>query len=263
MFEGVQYKNPPIIERTIGVYHKIPPQEFERRLPSWIEKTNAEFPVPGHLAEWLIDIEERNGVPLIKSLVPKARIIHLFWRKHSDRRHVHGMRLRPDRLVFHLFREEGNPHRFEELFLEMQRWLPLWADHFGVAQLDGVSVEYVNVLDGNITPQFFDSNGGLRIAEALTIFSNFPSPCRKFTAPLDSRVRLVVDEQKPVYFDVRIRGDDRSTNAVRIDFVVRIFPTTKRLTCSEALEELKVGHRIMLEQFACFFTEKAKISFNS
>lgn len=261
MAEKAQYKNPPIIERIIGVYHQIPQEEFEKRLPSWVEKISRAYPIPGHVAEWLIDIEERNGVPLLKSLVPKASIIHLFWKKHPKNSHVLGMRIRPDRLVFHLCRENGNPHGFDELLPEMEKWLPLWAQHFGVEHIDGVSVEYVNVLDGNITPQFIDGDGGLRIEEALTIFSKFPGSYKSLTAPLDSRVRLVVDDQKPIYFDVRVLADERSANAVRVDFNARIFPKAKRLTFSEALEDLRTGHRIMLEQFSCFFTEKAKRSF--
>jgi hypothetical protein len=115
-----RYKSPPVVERIVGVYHRIPQEEFEKRLPSWIERINQEYPIPGHIAEWFIDIEQRNGVPWLKSLVPRANIVHLFWKKHPRNAHVMGMRIRPDRLVFHLCREGENPHSFEELLPEME-----------------------------------------------------------------------------------------------------------------------------------------------
>lgn len=261
MVENIQYKKPPIVERILAVYHQIPQEEFEKRLPSWTEKIAATYPVPGHLSEWMIDIEDRDGVPFVKSLVPKARIIHLFWKRHPKNQHVFGMRLRPDRLVFHLLREADDPHKFEELLPEMQEWLPRWAQHFGVERVEGVTVEYVNVLDGNITPQFLDQAGDLKIGEALTLFEHFPGKYEGFSAPIDSRIRLVIDHRKPIYFDVRVRGDERSRNAIRVDFNARIFPKAGPMALNQAIEELTLGHQVMLEQFACFFTKGAKASF--
>jgi hypothetical protein len=261
MAEKAKCNTPPIVERIIGVYHKIPQEEFEKRLPSWVEKISRAYPVPDHIAEWLIDIEERNGVPLIKSLAPKARIIHVFWQKHPEHKYVHGMRVRPDRLVFHLEREKDNPHRFEELMPEMKKWLPLWMEHFAVHEIDGITVEYYNILDGNITPQFVSSNGALKISDALTIFANIPGQHKGLTNPYDCKVRLVIDDQAPTFLDVRVRGDDRSANAVKVELKLTTFPKERKFNQSEALVALRQAHEVMLKQFACFFTETARKSF--
>jgi len=170
MPEKIRYKNPPIVERIIGVYHQIPQDEFEKRLPSWVDKIRSHFPMQEGISEWMINIQEKNGVPIVSSLVPKASIIHLYWQKHPKNLRIHGMRLRPDRLVFHLKREEKNAHDFDELMPHMERWLPLWAEHFGINEIEGTTVEYVNILDGNITPQFADQNG-VRVGEALNVFA--------------------------------------------------------------------------------------------
>lgn len=260
--EKLQYKNPPIVERNVGVYRSIPQGLFESRLPSWAEKIRQEYPVVGHLAEWMIDIEDRNGIPFVKSLEPKARIIHLFWENRPKHVRVHGMRLRPDRLVLHLLREDKTAHSFEEMLPRMKKWLPLWAEHFEITELDGVAVEYYNVLDGNLTPQFMGPNGALNVGEALTMFSHFPGRYKGITTPYDCKVRLVLEETKPTLFDLRVRADDRSQNAVRVDFVVRIFPSAKKLKLDEAISEIEAGHEHILEQFACFFTQNARESFD-
>jgi len=262
MSEKLRYKNPPIVERTVGVYHQMPQDHFEAKLPSWLEKIRSDYPVSEPLAEWIIEIESKGGVPFVKSLTPKARIIQLFWQRHPKGRHVRGMRLRPDRLVFHLCREEEDPHDFDELLPEMERWLPRWAEHFGLPDIGGITLEYVNQLNAEVTPQFVDPKGSLRIGEALTIFGKFPGPAKGITSPYDCKARLVIDETRPTFFDVRVRVDDAVPNGVRVDFVVRTFPVGNRLTFADAIAELRSGHDIMLEQFACFFTEQAKLSFN-
>jgi hypothetical protein len=261
MSEKIRYKNPPVVERVIGVYHQIPKEEFEKRLPSWIEKIRPHFPVQQDIAEWKIDIEEKNGVPIVSSLIPKASIIHLYWQKHPRNFRICGIRLRPDRLVFHLCRDEKEPHDFAELIPHMERWLPQWAEHFGINEIHGITVEYINILDGNITPQFANQDG-IRVGEALNIFANFPGTHVGITSPYDCKVRLVIDNAKPTYFDVRVSADDRSAAAVRIDFVVRTgFVSGRSLNFSDAIKELVAGHGLILDQFSCFFTERAKVSF--
>ena len=259
--DKLRYEKPPIVERVIGVYHTIPQDQYEAQLPSWAEKIRNVYPISAPLSEWSIDIESKGGVPIVKNLTPTARIIPLFWQRHAKGLHVRGMRLRPDRLVLHLCREGKQPHDFDELLPEMERWLVPWAEHFGVPDIDGVALEYVNQLNAEITPQFVDSSGGVKIAEALNMFATFPHQVKSVTKPYDCKARLVIDPVKPTVFDVRVRADDGPTNSVRVEFVVRTFPAAKRLSFNEALSELRHGHDIMLEQFGCFFTEQAKLSF--
>jgi hypothetical protein len=258
-----RYKNPPIVERVIGVYHQIPQDEFEKRLPAWEEKIRADFPRRQEVAEWLINIEEKNGVPMVQSLIPKASIIHLYWQKHLHRARVLGMRVRPDRLVFHLCREDGNIHDFDELMPNMERWLPQWAEHFGVTDLEGISVEYYNRLDGNITPQFADQNG-VRIAEALNVFANFSGSHLGLIPPYECKVRLVFNKDKPTYLTVRVGNDSNITNAIRVDFSVHTGNPgrdAKTLTFGDAISEIRTGHDLILEQFSSFFTDRARVSF--
>lgn len=258
MSEVTRYSKPPIVERIIGVYHPISQEQFEAKLPSWEEKIQKEYPISEPLAEWMIDIEDKNGVPFIKSLMPKARLRHIYWKRHAKNLRVRGTQLRSDRLVFHLRREEENAHDFNELIPEMERWLAAWMEHFEVNSIDGITVEYFNLLNAAVTPQLIDEKGGIKIADSLTIFGKFPGTFQGVTNPYDCKVRLVIDREKPVFFDVHVHGVT-NPSGVAVDFAVRTAPRNKSLSASDALVEIKAGHDIILEHFACFFTDSAQL----
>ncbi len=257
-----RYRKPPIDQRIIGVYHPMKLEVFETKLPGWIERIRDEFPVPESFAEWVIDITERAGIPFLQDARPKARLIRLFWKRHPKSLKVFGMRLRPDRLVFHLRREQEDAHEFDELYALMENWLGRWMEHFGIEGLDGTTVEYVNLLNQRLTPQFIPAQGGLRVGQALKVFSDVPGRFKSIAKPYDCRMRLVVDEKMPCFFDVRVRAHDEGDSpGVRVEFVATTCAPGKAIGAKAALRELAYGHEIMLEQFDCFFTDEAKLSF--
>jgi hypothetical protein len=255
------YSTPPIQERIAGVYTDITQETFESLLPSWADKIASKYPRSEPVPNWEIDVETVDGVSIIKDAQPRAKIIHLFWQKHPKRQNVKGMRVRPDRLVFHLVREEDNSHKFSELISELEEWLGLWMEHFGVVSLKGVTLEYVNLLNEQITPQFVSPDGSLRIGEAFSLFTNIPGQRHTIIPPYDCILRLLVDSKMPCYFTVRLMNQPIPQIGVRIDFSVASLAQNKTISPQEALEELRFAHKVMLEQFDCFFTEKAKESF--
>lgn len=259
--DKTRYKSPPIVERIVGVYHEIPQERFEERLPSWQEKISADYPVSAPVPEWLIDIENRNGVPFVKSLAPKARLIQVYWKPHPKQLKIHGMRVCSNRLLFHLCREENNSHDFDELMPEMERWLPLWMDHFGVPDMKAIKVHYVNRLNATVTPQLVDAKGAIAVGKALNVFATFSDSAKGMMAPYECKVTLVMDEKKPMYMDLHVQGESGQGNSVRVDFAVRVEPPGRTLSASEALAEIREGHEVLLRQFSCFFTDEAKSSF--
>src|SRR5689334_14350408 len=96
------YSKPPIVERIVGVYTDLTRESFEAKLPSWIERIHGTYAVADPISEWEISVKDVGGVPVLQDAQPKAKIIHLFWKKHPKNQKVFGMRLRADRLVFHL-----------------------------------------------------------------------------------------------------------------------------------------------------------------
>jgi hypothetical protein len=257
----IRYKKPPILERIIGVYRPISQEVFDQKLPGWVEQIKDFYPRAEPIAEWEIEIENKNGIPLVKNLAPKAKIIHLFWKNHSAGLKVLGMRVRPDRLVFHLRRENENPHDFDELYPEMERWIQPWATHFGIESLTGITVEYVNRINGNITPQLMQADGSIHLGGALNIFAQIPGDYEGLTRPYECNVRLVIDQKIPCFFDVKIAGEDGESASMKIAFAATTIDNARSIAFSKALEEIKFGHELMLRQFDCFFTDTAKLSF--
>jgi hypothetical protein len=261
MTDKKTYKNPPIVERVIGVYADIKPDIFEAKLPEWAAKIRDDYPLSRPIAEWSLNIKQVNGVPVLENAVPQAEIIQLFWKRHSKGQHVHGMRLRPSRLVFHLGREDDNVHDFEEVFAEMDAWIGRWMEHFEVPSLKGVTAEYFNRLNAKITPQFMTSDGHLMLSEAFILFANIPGRYHSIIPPYEGRIRLVVDEKRPCYFDLHVGVDENVRAGVRIDFMVTTVERDRVISSKESLAELRLAHDVLLEQFDCLFTEKAKNSF--
>jgi hypothetical protein len=257
------YKKPPIIERVIGVYAdiKIQPEVFEAKMPEWIAKIQDHYPISKPIAEWTLNIKEVKGVPMLQGVMPKAEIIQMFWKLHRNKQQVHGMRLRPDRLVFHVCREGDIIHDFDEIYVEMERWIGKWMEHFEVKALKGVTAEYFNRLNGAITPQFILPDGGIKIAEALVMFANIPGKYTTVTPPYDNKIRLIVDAKRPCCFDLRVMADDEVRSSLKIDFIVSTCGQEKAISAKDALDEIQIAHDVILEQFDCFFTKQAKESF--
>jgi hypothetical protein len=255
------YKNPPIVERIVGVYADIKPELFEAKMPEWTVKIRDAYPLARPITEWTLNINEVNGIPMLQDAMPKAEIIQMFWKSHPKKLQVQAMRLRASRLVFHLEREPERLHDFEELYSEMEKWVGKWMVHFEISSLKGITLEYVNRLNGEITPQFMMPEGRLMIGEAFALFSNVPGQHVGITTPYDCKMRLVVDEKRPCYFDVRVRAEDQASMGVRIDFAANTIRPGKEISAAEGLAEIRICHDVMGEQFDCFFTEQAKKSF--
>lgn len=255
------YQNPPITERIIGVYTQIKQEVFEAKMPAWAKKIESAYPLSRPISEWTIKIKEVKGLPVLQNVEPQAEIIHLFWKPHPKKLLIHGMRVRPDRLVFHLEREPGKIHDFDELYKEMESWIDKWMEHFEVTSLRGVTLEYANRLNASVTPQFVLPDGQIKLSEVFVLFADVPGRYKTLTKPYDCKVRLVVDSKQPLYFDIRVRAEDDARDGVAVQFVVNTIGLNKEISAKESLAEIQQGHEVMQEQFDCFFTEKAKESF--
>jgi hypothetical protein len=257
-----RYKKPPIFERVLAAYTApMKPEVFEAKMPEWVSKIRDEYPLARPKSEWLLNIKEVNGVPTLEDGMPTANIIHVFWKPHPKKLQVHGMRLRSDRLVFHLLREDDEAHEFNDVYPAMEKWITRWMDHFEITSLRGVGLEYYNRLNAILTPQFALPNGAVAVGSALNMFANIPGRYKTMAPPYDCKVRLVVDDQKPCNFDVHVRSEDKGADGVRVEFMVRTLEQNRSIGAKQALQELLELHDIMLEEFDCFFTEQAKKSF--
>lgn len=262
------FTKPPVIERIVGIYRQMPVDTFESRVGAWIEKMHSEYPVAASFPEWDIKIEEQteHRIPVVKNITPRARLVHRRWKSDLNGRHVFGFDVRSDRLVFRVLREKNAVHDFSEIEAELQRWAPAWMEHFGIRDLDGTTLEYVNELSPVVTPQFVSKDGkSLEISEALALFVDIPGKHKRLAPPYDCQVCLVFDETIPRSCHLRVFGITNREAAVQVLLNVFTRPhesvKQKSISLQQALTELRESHDVALEQFQVIFTLEALKSF--
>ena len=173
----VIYKNPPVVERAVSVVGTIDPSVYEKNMPTWQGLVAEEFPIYEPFTEWRLDIKQQpDGPPVMNQEDAEVHVIHRFWKTNDAGRKVCCVQLREDQLTVNLLREGEDGHRFDDMATVLAKWLPKWVDHFGVNNLHGTRIEYVNVISSLITPQFIDKKGGIEIAKAFLVFSGLPIP---------------------------------------------------------------------------------------
>ncbi len=221
-----------------------------------------EFPIYDPLTEWLLNVEERDGVPLFNEAEPEVLITHRFSRRNQSGERTWSMRCPPDRLVLNLHAERHDPHDFNELHAAMANWLPRWTDHFAVNQFPKIQLDYVNLLGPHRTPDFVDAKGGIQINRLIEVFGKIPGNHVSIIAPYDCRVGLLIEKNRCAA-NIHVHAVRSQDNAlhVRVDLQVLSTHATPMVGVDEALSELRYAHDVLIGQFEALFTKEAKISF--
>ena len=258
----IRYKNPPIVERVAAVSGDIPPETFFSRIEGWKNIVRKEFPVYDPLTEWLLNVQEKDGVPLFNEAEPEVLITHRFSKRNQSGERTWSMRCPPDRLILNLHAEQHDSHDFEELYAAMSNWLPRWTDHFGVNQFPTVQLDYVNVLGPRRTPRFVDKDGGIQINRLIEVFGKIPGRHQSIIAPYDCKVGLLIEKDRcgaNIHVHA-VRSRDDALH-VRVDLQVVAAHPIPMVSVDEALSELRYTHAVLIGQFDALFTDEAKASF--
>jgi hypothetical protein len=260
----VKYKKPPIVQRSFGIYSAIPSEIFHARFESLRREIEKAFPDYDPLTEWRLNVQVKEGVPLFDTMRPEMVITHRFWRRNERNERVWSVRFLPDRFVMNLHRETGNVHDFGDLFKEASNWLQKWINHFEVKTYEKITLQYVNRIGADTTPQFVDSEkGSIGIGKALELFGRIPGKQVSLTPPYDCQVGLSIDPEKRCSGSYRVVGIEKGGKpAIRVDIVVWITKDEKRdLALPGVLEEMHFCHNVLIEHFEALFTAEAKKSF--
>lgn len=261
----LRYKKPPIVERVAtvtGNFSDSPVDLFFSRIESWKDIVRKEFPIHDPLTEWLLNVAERNGVPLFDEAEPEVQITHRFSRRNEHGQRLWSMRCPPDRLTLNLHAEDNIPHDFEELYGAVKDWLPRWADHFGVTTFSRVQLDYVNLLGPRTTPDFVARDGGIQVQRLLEVFGKIPGKHKSIIAPYDCKVGLLIEPNRcAAHIHVHAVRSKEGTLHVRVDLQVVAGHDVPLAGVNDALSELRYSHDVLIEQFLAIFTEEAKASF--
>ena len=258
----IKFKKPPIVERVATVSGDIAAEQFYSRIESWKTIAAAEFPIYDPLTEWLLNVQEKDGVPLFDEAEPEVIVTHRFSRRNEHGDRTWSMRCPTERLTINLHSERNEPHDFEDLFGAMMKWLPRWSDHFGVTAYPSVQLDYVNLLGPRTTPHFVNQEGGIQINRLLQVFGSIPGIHKSIIAPYDCKVGLLIEPSRCIanIHVHAVRGPDTALH-VRVDLQIVATHPKGLPSVDAALSELRYTHDVLIGQFLAIFTDEAKTSF--
>ena len=253
-----RYKFPPIIERVVSVRAKMNQGAYEQSYEDWKELAEKEFPIYEPLKQWLLNIQEKDGIPT--EISPELEITPRFSEKTSKKGFGWSIRCPADQLTMNMHSNHHENRGYTELKNRFTPWLKKWAKHFQVTEYEDLTVHYVNLLDKTTLPSFAKDDF-LDIVKVLNIFFIIPGNDDIFTPPLDCRVTIKLSSQYEGRLTIHAANKDRGSGpALSLDLIVNT-KLNPGVNADEILDIMDWCHDRILERFEMIFTEAAKKSF--
>lgn len=258
------YKNPPVVERVASIYAEIPEEIFEERFDEWREFVEAEYPVYEPLKEWIILVEEKEGIPMLSSARPELRITHRFSKKTSKEGFDWSIRCPAGQFTMNMHSKpgKGDERRYSHLRSEFQRWLPKWIKHFSVSDLKRVTVHYVNYLTNETVPSFYSDPSHLEVEELLSVFTKIPGEHESIIPPYQCTANLVLPGRSNATLRIEVGSIPSGAPGLKLDLVAQVGLKGESADPYRLLELIDWAHARIIDRFEAIFTEKAKKSFS-
>jgi uncharacterized protein (TIGR04255 family) len=200
-----RYPNPPVIERALSVRFTIPEEQFQERLPEWEEVVSQDFPFAKRRTEWELALSNVQGLPMIEREKSSMRIRRQYWSANPDALDVHPdwvIQLLADRFLLNLRRTpgDGDTQGFQALRASFDNWFQKWTACFAPTSIDGVALEYWNILRKDTVPDHA-TDDSVAAADLLTAFAPFaPAPgVTGFVEPSSTAHHWKVQREKREY----------------------------------------------------------------
>jgi hypothetical protein len=257
----IKYKKPPIVERAIVFHAEIDEETFHLGADTWRSELTREFPNSKTITEWMLGVTEKDGMPFLDPDKQQISVRQLFSSNKNDNCE-RVMQLWRDKIAFNLKSDPATPSHFEDISAVASDWLPKWVEHFKIATLHGITLQYVNLLSAQTLPSFMKENK-LMVGEVLTNFSAIPGRYHELVAPFDFQLNVRCNtEPVPMNFCARLLTASVSEAMLHVHFTVTTTGEKKRaISQQEAEKEIQLAHALIVDEFEAFFTSEAKNSF--
>lgn len=255
------YQNPPVVERAITLRVPMDASVFESKIETWKDLVKSDYPVDESLVEWLVRMENKEGVPMFDTLEPILKITPQYLRRRKAEGADWGIRCPAGQFTMNMHSLPESNRRYRHLRDEYAKWLPRWMDHFGVENANVLSMAYINDLSRELTPQFFNERG-LQLGRVIKIFSSVPGKHESLEPPYDCQVMVNLGGEKARKLMIRVNDirDAHNNLGMRVTFdaIAEIAGPTDHL---QVLELLDWCHERIIERFETVFTDEARQSF--
>lgn len=235
----------------------------EAQFEEWRLQVEPEFQHYVPLEEWLLNVEEKEGIPLWDTIQPELKITPRFSKKPKKENFDWSLRCPPGKLQINMHSNPDNPRRYGELQHSFAEWLPRWIGRFEVKRFTHVSLMYVNRLNPLTIPNFTIPPAQLLLDKVLTVFVKIPGEHESLIPPYDCRATLLLRGMEGAAFEIRVYSDpDPSVQpSVRVDFVVNVPVSPGDSSADGVLRLMDWCHERILDRFELVFTEAARESF--
>lgn len=256
-----RYRIPPIIQRVVTLHAPMELELYESRLETWGEIVKEEFPNYQPVNQWLIQVKEKDGVPLYDTMQPVLDITPRFSLKPAHHGFDWSLRCPCGQLTLNMHSEPGDERGYDHLRESFHRWLPQWMRHFEVKLLEKISLLYINRLDQRTIPKFTTETGALRLNEVLKVFVQIPGEHESLIPPYDCKATVLLSGRPASTLLVRVHDASEKGPAVRLVFRVDSPFQADERSSEDAFRLLNWCHDHIVRRFELVFTEEAKQSF--
>jgi len=259
------YDAPPVKHRIFSLPSVIAPESYYARADELKEAMMGFFEVYEPQQQWVLNVEQKNGIPQLHSMKHEVQVMHTFWHKSSDGQKLVGCLVEPDKLSVILRNLPKHSERFPALKYWVEKVVPVWASILS-PKIKVAILEYANILSRDTVPEFVGKDGSLAVGELLTVFAGFPGEHKGMAPPYDCQMGLIIDPDAHVYLNLRVHGLERqvaNASAVQVDLQAFKRPSDHNLTAAEAVDSIDFLHNIIVEKFETVFTPRAKTAFQT
>lgn len=255
-----RYERPPVVERVCTIRASVSDEVFHENLESWKAEVVKQFPCDSSITQWMLNMEERDGLPLLDTIRPELEITPRFSLVPESDGWDQSLRFPKGQLTINLHSAPGDGRGFEALRALYFEWIPRWISHFKVSRAESVSLLYINELSKRTIPEFVADDGGLMVDKVLRVFTSIPGEHEQLLPPFDCKVTLLLKEPEGARMRIQLI-DAPPINGPRMILkviVVAPLPPSQTNQWASIIEEC---HKRIIERFEVLFTEESKASF--
>lgn len=260
-----KYERPPVIERVISVYSDVEERRYEEESPSWFSEVQEEYPFAEPLEEWLLNVEEQDGVSLLDSITPEFKMTPRFAKRPKSQVFDWSIRCPRGQFTINMHSVPGDGRSFSDLRMEWLKWLPRWSRRFEVERFTWLQMIYVNRLSAQTLPDFVPQGGnGLLIGQVLKVFMSIPGEHECLIPPWDCKATVQLENPKKAQLEIHLL--DRASqhgSAAEMDLrlTVRVVLDDSIVDSNALISIIDLCHDKITERFEQLFTKEALISF--
>ncbi len=249
-----RYRRPPVGERVALLFVEEDSDQHTALFEAWRQHIQHDYPKPQHKNEWLLEVEEKNGIPQFGDIRPRLKILHQFLQSDKDRGFV--LRCPAEKFSLHLLTPTDDERSYEDLREEFLKRSKEWMDHFKITKINSLALIYVNKLNANTLPDFYSENQ-LALDQVLTIFTEIPGEHECLIPPLEYKATLRLSEPPGAEFQIILKDHP----LLYLQLQVQVKMDHLRADTENIANIMDLCHKKLVERFELLFTKAARDSF--